>query len=182
MNSTPDDSAKIVQQALDLLMKNNVGKCLEYLLNTYDLSCDAVVVSNSSVVADQQKSEFEIEDVQKQLRICYDDKEIQIILCNRFSGSFPDGESYDSCTLFIFYRNICVLHDKMNNESTVYGSEWQKRYFSRITLKSFTNGGWVTDLATVVARFQDARKQRDEQKKLSEISSVASKINLNSID
>ena len=177
-----NDAEDVVQQALDLLTKNKVGSNIEYLLNTYDLSCDGTTVSKAKDISENDKSALAVKKIETQLNISYNDKLIQIIVCNRSSDSLPDGDSYDFSTLLVIYKNVCVLHDKIDNISTRYGSEWQKKYFFAFNLKSFTNGNWMADLSDLVNKFELAKQHREESKKQESLSKVASNINLKSID
>jgi hypothetical protein len=106
---SPEEKIKKVRE---LLESKNVSQNIENLLNRYEFGSNEITFkqggyfnSESSKdvdgLNDTLLKELEINEINKHSHFEYKEKSLQILLTNNTSGSFPDGETYNSCELIV---------------------------------------------------------------------------------
>ena len=180
-----------IKKVLELLETKNVSKNIENLLNRHDFRFDEIVVkqrkysASSSInevegLNDSLIEELEIKEINKHLHFEYKEKSLQILLTNNTSGSFPDGETYNSCELIVIYNGICVLQDRVSEETDLYDSVYRVGSFH--SLKSFKNGSWMDDLNYLIRDFDTFKKIKKLKKEEEKQKSLADKLDLDPLD
>ena len=180
-----------IKKVLELLESKNVSKNIENLLNRYDFGSNEIIfkqggyfnsASSKDVggLNDALLKELEINEINKHSHFEYKEKSLQIVLSNNTSGSFPDGETYNSCELIVIYNGICVLQDRVSEETDLYDSVYRVGSFH--SLKSFKNGSWMDDLNYLIRDFDDYEKNRKLSAQEKKQQQIADKLDLDPLD
>jgi len=180
-----------IKKVLELLESKNVSKNIENLLNRYDFGSNEIIfkqggyfnsASSKDVdgLNDTLLKELEINEINKHSHFEYKEKSLQILLTNNTSGSFPDGETYNSCELIVIYNGICVLQDRVSEETDLYDSVYRVGSFH--SLKSFKNGSWMDDLNYLIRDFDDYAKKEKSVAQEKKQQQIADKLDLDPLD
>ena len=180
-----------IKKVLELLEFKNVSKNIENLLNRYDFGSNEIIFKqggyfNSSSskdvdgLNDTLLKELEINEINKHSHFEYKEKSLQILLTNNTSGSFPDRETYNSCELIVIYNGICVLQDRVSEETDLYDSVYRVGSFH--SLKSFKNGSWMDDLNYLIRDFDDYAKKKKSVAQEKKQQQIADKLDLDPLD
>jgi len=185
---SPEEKIKKVRE---LLESKNVSQNIENLLNRYEFGSNEITFkqggyfnSESSKdvdgLNDTLLKELEINEINKHSHFEYKEKSLQILLTNNTSGSFPDGETYNSCELIVIYNGICVLQDRVSEETDLYDSVYRVGSFH--SLKSFKNGSWMDDLNYLIRDFDDYAKKEKSVAQEKKQQQIADKLDLDPLD
>jgi len=180
-----------IKKVLELLESKNVSQNIENLLNRYEFGSNEITFkqggyfnSESSKdvdgLNDTLLKELEINEINKHSHFEYKEKSLQILLTNNTSGSFPDGETYNSCELIVIYNGICVLQDRVSEETDLYDSVYRVGSFH--SLKSFKNGSWMDDLNYLIRDFDDYAKKEKSVAQEKKQQQIADKLDLDPLD
>ena len=179
-----------IKKVLEILESKNVSKNIENLLNRYEFGSSEIIFklgssSNSSskdlgVLSDTLIKELEIKEIIKNLSFEYKEKSLQIVVTNNRSGSFPDGETYNSSELLIVYNGICVLQGRVSETTDLYDNVYRVDSFH--FLKSFKNGNWMDDLNYLIRDFDDYEKNRNSLAQQKKQQQMADKLDLDPLD
>ena len=180
-----------IKKVLELLESKNVSKNIENLLNRYDFgsseiifkygsSCNSSSSKDLDVLNDTLIKELEIKEIIKHLYFEYKEKSLQIVLTNNTSGSFPDGETYNSYELIVVYNGICVLQSSVSEITDLYDNVYRVGSFH--SLKSFKNGSWMDDLNYLIRDFDDCEKNRNSLVQQKKQQQMADKLDLDPLD
>ena len=185
---SPEEKIKKVRE---LLESKNVSQNIENLLNRYEFGSNEITFkqggyfnSESSKdvdgLNDTLLKELKINEINKHSHFEYKEKSLQILLTNNTSGSFPDGETYNSCELIVIYNGICVLQDRVSEETDLYDSVYRVGSFH--SLKSFKNGSWMDDLNYLIRDFDDYAKKEKSVAQEKKQQQIADKLDLDPLD
>ena len=180
-----------IKKVRELLESKNVSQNIENLLNRYEFGSNEITFkqggyfnSESSKdvdgLNDTLLKELEINEINKHSHFEYKEKSLQILLTNNTSGSFPDGETYNSCELIVIYNGICVLQDRVSEETDLYDSVYRVGSFH--SLKSFKNGSWMDDLNYLIRDFDDYAKKEKSVAQEKKQQQIADKLDLDPLD
>ena len=180
-----------IKKVLELLESKNVSQNIENLLNRYDFVSNEIIFKqgdyfNSASSKDVDGlnetllKELEIKEINKYLHFKYKEKALQIFLTNNTSGSFPDGEIYNSHELIVIYNGICVLQGRVSETTDLYDSVIHVESFH--SLKSFKNGSWMDDLNYLIKDFNDCEKNSNSLAQKKKQQQMADKLDLDPLD
>jgi len=197
--TTKTDSTQIldpeekIKKVIEILYLKNVSKNIDNLLNRFEYESNEIIfkrgeyfnsASSEKVdgLSNELISDLDINEINTHLHFKYKEKLLQILLTNNSSGSYPDGDAYDSYELIVIYNDVCVLKDSVSREFDTYGSNYRVGSFSSNSLKSFKNGSWMDDLEFLIKNLDEYEKNRSSMEEEIKTKKLADKLDLNPLD
>jgi len=193
-DSTPIlDPEEKIKKVIEILYLKNVSKNIDNLLNRYVFESNEIICKQGGYfnsaspekvdgLSDDLINDLDIKEINTHLYFNYKEKLLQILLTNNTSGSYPDGDTYDSYDLIVIYNDVCVLKDSVSREFDTYGSNYRVGSFSSNSLKSFKNGSWMDDLEYLIKNLDEYEKNRNSIEEEIKTKKLANKLDLNPLD
>lgn len=98
-----DEAKAKIEKALQILKEKSVVENISFLINEYYKECEGIVIDSSKSIRSELKEQLKINKTEKVLSFSRDGNELDILICDMHSGTFPDGESYNSGNLYVLY-------------------------------------------------------------------------------
>lgn len=146
-------------EALRLMKEHSTAKCLLWLLNAPVQTPVSSFNSYRIAIPDSIRKELNIQRIIDQRNISYNKgtNKLNLLICDKHSGSFQQWIKYDFEVLFVIFNSKCVLEIQLRHQ--ILGAK--KEYFfigpDEQTLNRFDSTKWLEQLPRIVDKLQDAQ-------------------------
>ena len=153
-----DEAKAKIEKALQILKEKLVVENISFLINEYYNECEGIVIDSSKSIRSELKEQLKINKTEKVLSFSRDGNELDILICDMHSGTFPDGESYNSGNLYVLYNSDFVLQNSVSYEFAIYGGSYRISFYE-FSIKKLKIGGWLDELARLRLMIEKHKEQ-----------------------
>jgi hypothetical protein len=146
-------------EALRLMKEHSTVKCLLWLLNVPVQTPPNSFNSYRIAISDSIRKELNIQRIIDQRNVSYNKgtNKLNLLICDKHSGSFQQWIKYDFEVLFVIFNNKCMLEIQVRHQ--ILGTK--KEYFfigpDEQSFNRFDSTKWLEQLPRIVNKLQEAQ-------------------------